>query len=408
MATTGPYTRTQTNSSDTWHKNQTWYRQAAPYRSPLPYVMRTKTLKVLGNYWNMTGGSASSYGYDPLASTPALTAATNKAYAKFKDKCGETASLAVNVAERKQAMDMMSKRVSQLVRFTRALRRFRFDEAAEALGLSVVSHTSTSVRFKRTNLAKNTSWERAVEKQKHPPPLDPMAPVSGQMRRRPKYRRKDDSWELSFKRKASALGSNYLEFHFGWEPLMKDIENSFDLFTDPMRDRLGMWVRGASSATHTVPPDFAYMYSINTERYWKSSVSIRARVKISNLDLYQANQLGLLNPAVLLWELVPFSFIVDWFVNVGDFLSSFNDFWGLDFQDAQTAHLLYHTEKDRYTGYGPGGSTLTQWIRLYTHHCMQRTLGISTPIVTFRPRKAISVTRGATAISLLTGLLKTV
>lgn len=35
-----------------------------------------------------------------------------------------------------------------------------------------------------------------------------------------------------------------------------------------------------------------------------------------------AQQLGLTNPALLAWELIPYSFVVDWFLNVGDFLEA--------------------------------------------------------------------------------------
>lgn len=42
--------------------------------------------------------------------------------------------------------------------------------------------------------------------------------------------------------------------------------------------------------------------------------------------------LGLLNPANVAWELVPFSFVVDWFVPIGSYLDSLGFFWGLDYK----------------------------------------------------------------------------
>lgn len=41
--------------------------------------------------------------------------------------------------------------------------------------------------------------------------------------------------------------------------------------------------------------------------------------------------LGLANPVLLAWELIPFSFVVDWFVNVGSMVASINQGAGLSF-----------------------------------------------------------------------------
>jgi hypothetical protein len=49
--------------------------------------------------------------------------------------------------------------------------------------------------------------------------------------------------------------------------------------------------------------------------------------------------MGLTNPAVVAWELVPFSFVVDWFVNVSEFLGQFDEFIGLALDEP------YHSAK---------------------------------------------------------------
>lgn len=47
----------------------------------------------------------------------------------------------------------------------------------------------------------------------------------------------------------------------------------------------------------------------------------KARYNLSNLDLRLFDQVGL-NPFVTAWELIPFSFVVDWFVNIGDWVQA--------------------------------------------------------------------------------------
>jgi hypothetical protein len=359
-------------------------------------------------------GTPASPPYDAF-NGPAEALAYNKAYAKFKDAIGDAASLAVNIAERKQAMDSMTKRVMQMVRFSRAVKSFRFGEAARALELVVVSETSTSVRVKRSNHSKNSSWDRMVATERlkgfnAKTLLD--APTSGQMHKRtpPRYRKEDDSWELFFKRNASHYGSNYLEYHFGWEPLMKDIQASFNLFTDPMRDRLGMKTLGKGTSRSVTTPVAHDPYSVWTEYDWTTSCTIRARVKISDLNLYRLEQLGLLNPAVLLWELVPFSFIADWFSNVGSFLASFTDFIGLElkFPQVVTFSKIKETQYYRKQQLSPPYAWYNVGIRYYEAVSVKRVIGISGPTLAFKALKWPSVTRGLTAVSLLTGLYDTV
>jgi hypothetical protein len=404
MPQTGPFTRSHGGKS--FYKYQQWYRQQRPYKQPLPYRMLARKYSYGGNLTD--SGSASALSYD-VFSNPAYARAYNDAYADFKEKIGEAASLAVNVAERKQAIDAMTKRVTQVYRFARALKKFRFGEAAEALGLQVVTQTRTSVRVKRSETSKRSSWSRSREaerqRQKDRASLPDDAPVSGQHQKeyRPSYRKEDDTWELRLKRRSSAFGSNYLEFHFGWEPLMKDIVNTWDIFMDPMRDKYGLLVVGrgkASAKSATGNPSILFSTFANFS--WGSRVSVRARVKINNIDLYRAEQLGLLNPAVLAWELVPFSFIVDWFANVGDYLASMTDFMGLDLVYPQSTHLGTIVEDNYYvSNTGP---------LLYAHYdcvTVERSTGISGPTLQLKALKGPSVTRGLTAVSLLAGFLGT-
>lgn len=408
MAITGPFTRADTSSS-TVYLYRNWYRQLPPFRAPLPFKMVKRVY--YRTPWDVSG-TPSALSYDVWES-PVQAEAYNKAYSKFKESVGEAASLAVNVAERKQAMDAMAKRVTQVYRFARALKSFRFGEAARALELVVVSETKTSVRVKRSNHSKNSSWDRMVAKEqrkglnaRHVPDD---APVSGQMHKvtRPRYRKEDDSWELTFKRNASHYGSNYLEYHFGWEPLMKDIQASFDLFTDPMRDKRGLLVVARGFAKSDILGHSTGDYSVWYDYYWRTSVAIRGRVKITNLDLYRLEQLGMLNPAVLAWELVPFSFVVDWFTNIGDVLASYTDFFGLEIIFGQSTVVSKITESQWYRTnyYGPWANVL---VRSYGVFSLKRTVGISGPTLAMKPIKALSVTRILTASSLLTGFFGTV
>jgi hypothetical protein len=400
--TTGPFTRSLAGKYV--YKYQKWYRQKPPpFEAPLPYDMIFRTWSYGGSLSN--SGVASALSYDPF-SNPFLAEAHAKAYAKFKEAITSSANLAVNYAERKQAMDAIAKRTMQIYDFARHLKSFRFGKAAEALGLQVVTQTRTTVRFKRTEKSKKSSWDRAKAKAAAPTVGSEESPVSGQNKRfksKPRYRAEDDTWEIRLKRRASAFGSNYLEYHFGWEPLMKDIDNLMEIYHSPLRNKHGWPVRGVGTSGGPQAPASHPNFAIGTYYAWGASVAIRARVKVQNVDLYRLEQLGLLNPAVLAWELVPFSFVVDWFTNVGDYLASFTDFIGLELTFPQTVYLSRNSEKVLYNW---NGSLLLNGT--YNLFSMRRTPGISGPALHVRSSKWPSATRGLTAISLLTGFFDTV
>jgi hypothetical protein len=51
---------------------------------------------------------------------------------------------------------------------------------------------------------------------------------------------------------------------------------------------------------------------------------------IRDASLKQLSQLGITNPALLVWELIPYSFVIDWLIPVGDFLSSLDALVGVE------------------------------------------------------------------------------
>jgi hypothetical protein len=79
--------------------------------------------------------------------------------------------------------------------------------------------------------------------------------------------------------------------------------------------------------TSTYFGDRRYGYTL--EESWQHLVNVRAGV-LTQLEQYNAlNTWGLLQPVESWWELVPFSFVIDWFINVGDTLASWTPHYGL-------------------------------------------------------------------------------
>lgn len=370
MAFSGPFTTTESKASlPMWSKTRKRYRQKAPYIDRLPYEFIWNEGNKMPNPWNLAPSTlpiSSSFGPDG--------AALAKAYGKFSQAARETASLAVNLAERKQAVDMMASRASQILRFAKNLRSFRFVDAARDLGLRVIT-AKDSRRY----------WRARVR--------------AGSVDR-----------EIVLKKRLQSFGNNYLEFHFGWEPLVKDIGNVIEMLHDTPFKGLGKTVKGKGSSKETKPsaPTSMTDFDIKTVAYMPiQRVQLIADIVIEDPNVFRLNQLGFVNPAVIAWELVPFSFVVDWFSNVGMVLSSYTDFVGMSLQNACTTSYAEYHDNFYYKGRDPN-NWYGRIIAPYSERkavTVRRSQGITMPNLVLRPPKWPSVVRGATAISLLSQFL---
>lgn len=62
----------------------------------------------------------------------------------------------------------------------------------------------------------------------------------------------------------------------------------------------------------------------------KTKTTVKARYVIRNSSLAKATELGLTNPVASLWNLMPWSFVIDWAFSVGDFLQGFDALLGVE------------------------------------------------------------------------------
>lgn len=183
----------------------------------------------------------------------------------------------------------------------------------------------------------------------------------------------------------------WLEFHFGWEPLIKDIYAGVNVLQSgfpPIRVR---------ARAHAKTRDIYNGGPTNYERKFDLRVEYGANVFVDDPMLWKANQLGLINPAVVAWELVPFSFVVDWFLPVGSFLGQFTDFVGLTLRWPRTTYTCrsWDWEFDTLNPDSPFAR------REKEGFVMNRYTVINDPPLVRSRFTGISPVRGATAISLL-------
>lgn len=113
--------------------------------------------------------------------------------------------------------------------------------------------------------------------------------------------------------RSKQASGQWLELQYGWLPLVSDIYGLAQLpgIDIPVSVR-GRATQVLSGKTRTGPG----FHRRVIKAQWL------ADMKISSTALAYANNLGLINPATVAWELVPFSFVLDWFLPVGDYLDS--------------------------------------------------------------------------------------
>lgn len=128
-----------------------------------------------------------------------------------------------------------------------------------------------------------------------------------------------------------ARASDILEGEFGWLPLVQDVHS---FLTTAIDTPASPFIR----ASQHVPVAGTSRYKDGSNRftasvYGKVRCTIAAQAVISNPNLWLANRLGLINPATVVWDLVPWSFVVNMFANINGILNSYTDFMGLDLRD---------------------------------------------------------------------------
>jgi hypothetical protein len=203
--------------------------------------------------------------------------------------------------------------------------------------------------------------------------------------------------------KRRAWSNNWLEYHFGWEPLIKDVYDAIEVVNEPLKQF--MRVRGSARVIHQGTLNFNFG-SVTRKGWWvghyvgHQGCSVRT---IQNSTIHSLEQWGVLNPLSLAWETVPFSFVVDWFVNVGDVLRSVSDFAGMTLEGQFTTNV-YRTWEAGIIYANPGFVAGTSTFSGSGVLC-GRAAGLRGPTLNVKKLTLPSKARAATALALFTQVL---
>lgn len=233
--------------------------------------------------------------YPPTATTNYSPYAKSQAVLRaYKDLQKRKVHFGIAAAQANKTFDLVAHRTTQFTTFWRQLRRGQLSAAAKTLGF-------------------NPSRLGAVLN----------------LKKHPAYGTKE-------------FASLFLEYSYGWLPLLADIKGSIDEYDSMYKSPLpfvtgkgGMsheeWYTTSSqnSASPATPSHFPHIANFEVKK--RQSAKVRIDYVVGDKALADLSRLGLLNPLEVAWDLVPYSFVIDWFVPVSGYIQAFTADAGLSF-----------------------------------------------------------------------------
>lgn len=123
-------------------------------------------------------------------------------------------------------------------------------------------------------------------------------------------------------------GGAWLELMYGWKPLVQDIEFATKTFREGLpRQRLTA-TRNVQEE-HDLPSGGPRAYNYEATGYVTSGCKVRIDTELKHPNTALLNSLGLINPFQLGWELLPFSFVLDWLLPIGNAIKALSTPFGL-------------------------------------------------------------------------------
>lgn len=131
----------------------------------------------------------------------------------------------------------------------------------------------------------------------------------------------------------------YLEWQYGWKPLVSDLAGLFSVIKDNLKNIKPPLVTGRGHASSSASMEYEHAgYKVKTSVDASYYCKIIATVSDTDGFFRTAHQLGLDDPLWIAWDLVPYSFITDWFIPVGNYLEAMNATVGLSFVTGYWSH----------------------------------------------------------------------
>lgn len=182
---------------------------------------------------------------------------------------------------------------------------------------------------------------------------------------RVEYLRKRDTWRRVGPGPTVPFGKTfskrYLAMVYGWKPLLSDLNRAMsgisnlqksDSFTFVKKARVSK--TGAAFNVHGTSIN-GFTATMGVSRIDRCRMEVEYEVVSSVLS--SLSSLGLTNPVSLAWELVPYSFVVDWFLPLGNWFNTFDATLGKRFSSG----FVSQSFRLQNAGFSAGTPTVAGW-----------------------------------------------
>lgn len=165
--------------------------------------------------------------------------------------------------------------------------------------------------------------------------------------------RKD--WYRRLSRRAKPVADRWLEVQYGWIPTMMDIDNSSNALArleSGYGDVQAFFVSAKKSHVDRSSfgergPDWLFTGNTNwrlqTRVNVKRGATVRLDYVVSSPSVVALSELGLINPLSVAWEVLPYSFIVDWAWPIGPWAESLDATAGMTFRGGSVTEWVEYS-----------------------------------------------------------------
>lgn len=193
-------------------------------------------------------------------------------------------------------------------------------------------------------------------------------------------------------------GQGWLEYQYAWKPLLADIYDAYDTLQKGLSSN-GQILKAVRVITDTVGNASSETVGTSTRKH---RCTIWAKVK--NATLHDMTAMGLTNPLAIAWELMPYSFVIDWMLPIGNVLSAATAALGLDFLSGSKSCSIegsYMTSRG-FSGGPSGGSKPGVRLSVKSY---ERVALVSFPLPRLYYKNPFSSSHAVSALALLNGLI---
>lgn len=209
---------------------------------------------------------------------------------------------------------------------------------------------------------------------------------------------------------SQAAANGWLTLNYGWKPLLMDIHNSAKALADiQYKDYSRLFFASGYSSSQSSGTVRAPL-GASSRRVQSHSVKYGMCYTMADGEPPVEQILGLVNPLEVAWEVIPFSFVVDWFFPIGDYLQQLGAWsdrshklvwcYRTDFGEYEQSWVLSKSSSSK-NGSGEIITYSDEWYATGHAITWERSLtGVPTPQIP-RFKNPVSLSHAASALALL-------